>query len=139
MELNIGLVRMVAGIVLVVVFGPIEGLEGFDGRDDGARKCPLVIEPANAVLGGVFLVLVCEKNRRAVLRSHVAPLPVKLGRIVRIKKHVEQLVVTDSPGIISDAYGFGMPRVAVAYALIIRGFRRAAGITAFYVDHSLKL
>src|SRR5579872_166707 len=139
MELDIGLVRMVAGVVLVVVFGPIEGLERFDGRDHGTRKGPLIIEPADADLGGILLVLICEKNRRAVLRSHIAPLAVKLGGIVCIKEHVEQLFVTDSTGIISDAYGFSMPRVAVAYSLIICGFSRAAGITALDVDHSLEL
>src|ERR1700679_2524060 len=67
----VGVVRMIGGIVLVVVFGAIEGLESGDLGDDGMRKHSRLIELLNVGLGDALLIWRREENCGAVLRTAV--------------------------------------------------------------------
>ena len=53
---------MIGGIVLVVVFGAIEGLEGDDLSDDWMRKHFSLIELLNVSLGDALLNWRREEN-----------------------------------------------------------------------------
>src|ERR1700679_1283686 len=71
----VGVVGMIGGIVLMVVFGAIEGLErgdlGDDWSDDWMRKPFSLIQLLNVGLSDALLIRGREENCGAVLRAAV--------------------------------------------------------------------
>src|ERR1700689_4488763 len=78
----VGVVGMIGGIVLVVVFGAIEGLEGDDLGDDWMRKHFSSVELLNVSLDDALLIGRREENCGAVLRAAVWALAIQFCGVV---------------------------------------------------------
>src|SRR5579863_109373 len=69
-----------------------------------------------------------KKDRRAILRTPVRPLPVELRGIVILPEHFEQLVIRKLRGIVLDFDRFGMASAVGADVFIARIRGLPAGI-----------
>src|SRR5262249_40855818 len=138
-EPDIRLVGIPPGVVLVILLGGKERLEWFERRNDRTRKGFGGGQFLDRRLGGPLLIVVRVEHRRAILRSHVGPLAVQLGRVVSVEENVEEPLIADPPWIVSDADGLGVPGIAVADATVMGRFGRAAGVAALHVTYAVKL
>src|ERR1700687_5470380 len=80
---DVGLVRMVNGVVLMVSFGFIEGFESDNLRRNAAIKDLCLVELVNISFGNVLLFFAGVKDSRAVLRADVRSLPIQLRGVMR--------------------------------------------------------
>src|ERR1700676_1266960 len=120
---------MVLEVVLVVVLGGVEGLEGDDLRDDGLRINFCSVELRDISFGDFLLPLVRIENGRAVLRAVIRALAIELSGIVPDgKKDHENLAVGNLGWIEDDFHGFGVAGFAGADISVMGGLCRAAGI-----------
>ena len=60
-------------VLLVIIFGAVEGPRRQNLRDDGALENALFFEQGFGIARGSFLLRVVEENGRAVLRANVGP------------------------------------------------------------------
>ena len=70
-----------------------------------------------------------EKDAAAILSSHIMPLPIERGGIMRGPKHLQQLVKTDNFRVKSNLYRLRMTRGAFANVVIRGIFNRTPNIT----------
>ena len=76
-------------ILLMVFFGAVEVRGRFDLCRDGATKASGSFEFGFGRARGLFLFGRVEEDNGAILRADIGALPVYLGRIMGIPKHVE--------------------------------------------------
>src|SRR5437667_320412 len=73
---DIRLVRIPCGVILVILFRWIKGLEGLECRDDRVCEDAGFVQLTNVSFGNPLLLVVRVKNRRAILPPDVVPLPI---------------------------------------------------------------
>jgi hypothetical protein len=136
----VGVVGVKGGVILVVVFGAIEGFEGGDLGDDGAAEYFGLIELLDVGLGDALLIGSGEENCGAVLRAAVWTLAIQFRRVsCDREKNFQELAQSDLRRIVDDLYGFGVPGFAAADLFVVGIFHGAAGVAgggagdAFYV------
>src|SRR5436190_16477949 len=79
---NIRLMRILAGVVLVIGLGWIKGLERFQSRHDRARKMFAGVEFVNKRLGQFLFLVAGIENRAAVLGTGVVALSIESRWVV---------------------------------------------------------
>ena len=85
---------MQSQIVLVMLFSPIELLQGHDFGDNRFRKRPCACHLLHVGFRDSFLIRRDVKNRGTILISHIRALPIELSRIVRhAKEYLQQLLI----------------------------------------------
>jgi hypothetical protein len=77
-------------ILLVILFGDPEWRSGIYFGNDRVFVGLSGAEFRDQLLGNLFLFLIMIKNRRAVLRSFVDALPVKLRRVMRLGQEISK-------------------------------------------------
>jgi len=105
-------------ILLVILFGAIEGACGCDLRRDGRLNLPLHPSPP-AISWPPLPAPVNERNRRAILRAEIRPLAVDLRRVVSLPESVEQLFVTHFCRVKRHLHHFRMPRFVRANIFVV--------------------
>src|SRR5947207_10019016 len=93
-------------IALVVLFGAPERGRGLDARYDRAFEA--AGERFFFCARGTLLLGRVNEDHRAVLRPRIRSLTVQLGRIVILKKNIEQLLIGNSLWIEGHLHHFGM-------------------------------
>ena len=110
-------------IVLVVVFGRVEGHHRADLRDGAVTHLHQLAEDTN---GGVTLFSVVEPNGGEVLRPDVDALPVDLLEVMDFKEIAHQGLVGNLLGVVFHLDGLQMSRRACLDLLVARVFEFAA-------------
>ena len=112
-------------IVLVVVFG---GVEGHDGTDLRGGMVAHLHEFAKNLDGRVALREIVEPNGGEVLCADVHALSVGLLKVVDFKEIAHQGLVGNHIGIVFHRYGLQMSRQARLDLLVARVFHVAAHV-----------
>ena len=102
--------RVQRQVVLMVVLRRIERPPRLDGGDDLPVEHPRLAELVDVGLRHLRLRRILRKDRRAILRARVRPLPVQLRRIVRHREiDLQQLAIADLFRIERHRHRFGVP------------------------------
>ena len=126
---DVGIFGMMGGVVLVIVFGAVEGLQGDDLCDDAVAEEFGVVKLFDVGLSDAALIVSVKENDGTVLRSGVRALAIELRRIVRNREeNFQQSAVSDFGGVIVDFNGLSVASFAGAYLLVAGIFCCAAGI-----------
>ena len=83
---DVGAVRIIFEVVLVIVLGGEKGFKGFDFGDDAVRVDFRDVELRDVGFGDALLRIGGVQNGGAVLRAYVRILPVELRRVVGHRK-----------------------------------------------------
>src|ERR1700682_2892982 len=128
---------MLRQIVLVVVLRRVERVERSDFGNNWPRERFGLLQLCDIGFRHALLFRIGVKNRRAILRSDVGALAVKLCRIMRDgEEYPQQLTVGDLRRIVDYLHRLGVPSRTGADELIARGLGRAAGIPRRGAGHS---
>src|SRR5277367_6841033 len=90
MEPDVGLIEMLSDVILVVVLCRIEGCEGLERRDNRTGKDLGSCQLLDFGLRDASFGFIGEEDRRTVLRADIVVLTIELGRVMGVKKDVEQ-------------------------------------------------
>src|SRR5205807_6900420 len=77
------LIRMVNGVVLMIALSFVECFQGVNLRCDAAIEDLRLVELIDISFCNVLLFVIRVKDRGAILRSNIGPLPIQLSWIVR--------------------------------------------------------
>ena len=125
-------------VILVISLGGIERREGTDLGDDRVRINLGLTELLDVRLRHALLVVVGEKDRRAILRAVIRPLAVQLRRVMRDRKEdPQQLAIGDLRRIVGHLDRFRVPGHAGADHLVVRRLGVAAGVARHGLGHAL--
>src|SRR4029079_19403361 len=130
--------RILRIIVLVIILG-LEERSGLDDLGLYHARCEFLLHRLLRRLGELSLLLVMIENRRPVLVAAVAELAVFRQRIVVVPEHVEQLLIADLGGVVSDLNRLGVPGAAGRNLFVGRLVALAAGIARGRADHARHL
>ena len=109
-------VRVLAQVVLVVVLGCVEAVEGLDLRDDGLGVARLLA--AQRRLDGGQVGLVLPVDAAAVLRARVVALAVQARGVHDLEEAVEQHVGGQDAPVVGHGHRLGVARVPVAHVAV---------------------
>src|SRR5579885_2639156 len=126
MESDVGLIEMLPDVILVVVLCRIERREGLERGDNRTGKDLGLCQLPDFGLRSASFGFIGVEDRRPILRADIVVLTIELGRVMGVKKDVEQPIVRDLSRVVPDADGLGVPRVTLANAAIICGLFRPA-------------
>src|SRR5688500_2941441 len=127
--------RVLAQIVLVVIFGAIPGAGRLDARRDRSLPTPGRINTCDDAFRDGPLSLRLRERRGAILRPNVVALTVKCRRIVQPEKPAfEQILEGEHGWVESDTDRFGMTRLAVMRVLVCRILKPTTGVPDVSVD-----
>ena len=136
-ENDVGIVGMKAGVILVIGFGGIEGLERDNLGDDSAGEDFGLIELGDVGLGDSFLLVVGVEDRGAILRAGIGALPIEFGGIVSDgEEDAEKFSVGDLRRVVGNLDGLGVAGVAVADEFVLGGVGCAAGVSGGGADYA---
>ena len=79
---NIGIVWMQGRVILMILFGRIEGLKRHDLRGDRLAKNFGGVELRDIGAGNLFLLVAAEEDHGAILRAFIGALAIQFGGIV---------------------------------------------------------
>ncbi len=127
-ELAVALARVAREVLLVVILGGEEGLEGQHLGDDRVRPEAFIRKFVDDGIGGGGLFGQGGEDGGAVLRAHVAALAVEGGGVVDGEEDVQDIGVGDLRGVEGDAHHLGVPGVPGAHLLVGGVGGVAAGI-----------
>src|SRR5207245_3994080 len=134
---DIRLVRIPRGVILVVLFRRMKGLEGLECCDNRVCEDAGFVQLTNVSFGNPLLLVVGVKNRRAILPPDVVTLPIQLSGIVRDgEMDLEQLPERRLAGVVPDLDGFGMIRPAATHGSVICSSGAVTGVTVTDGNHS---
>jgi hypothetical protein len=105
---DVGVVGIFQGVILVVVFAGVEGLQGRDLGDDGVGEGVVGGELRDVGFGDALLVGGVEEDGGTVGGSFVGALAVEGGGVVDGEEDAEELAVGDAGGVEDDFDGFGV-------------------------------
>lgn len=121
---------MAAAVILMMLLGRIERLQGHNLRDDRPTEDLRISQLLDVRFGDTFLLGVRVEDRRAVLRPNIRTLPVELCRIVGdLEEHLQQLSVRNLPRIVGDLDRLSMAGPSRAHQIIVSGRRVAARVS----------
>src|SRR6266852_1182370 len=118
---DVRIVGIILEVILMVVLGGIESLEGLDLRDDrpGVDLCS--VELRDVGLRDALLLRAAVEDRGAVLGASVRTLAIPLRGIVRDReKNHQELAVGELRRIVGDADRFGVAGDAHAHTFVGR-------------------
>lgn len=137
---DVRIVGMLRGVILVIVFGGVEGGIGIQLRYDRGAEDFGLIELIDVGLGDLLLIFRGVKNCGAVLRAVVGALAIQFrGIVCHRKKDAQELAESDFGRIVDYFHGFGVAGVATPYGFVVGALRGAAcvarsgGSNAFHV------
>ncbi|KAG0936197.1 hypothetical protein G6F31_015784 [Rhizopus arrhizus] len=117
---DVGRLRVVRHVVLVIALGRVEALAAAQLGDDRCAVAAGLAELGDVGAAGGVLARVGAEDRRPVLAAVVRPLAVELGRVVHHREeHLHQLPVADLARIVVDLHRFGVTGLAAADPLIV--------------------
>src|SRR3569833_38990 len=97
---DVGYVRVVNQVILVVGLGRIKTLQRIDARDDRAAENMRLLQLTDVGAGDFLLRRIGEKNRGAILAPRIGPLAIQLGRVVcNGEEHTQNLSIRNLRGI----------------------------------------
>src|SRR5271156_2277883 len=97
---DVGRIRMMHQIILVIALCRIEPLERLDACRDRPREGVRLVQLRDVALGDTALVRIGDENRGAVLAADIGTLAIELRRVVHDGKcDLQQLAVRDLGGI----------------------------------------
>src|SRR5579864_4318291 len=138
-EGTVRLLRVVAKVILVIVFSEIERRGGAKLGHDGIVPYLGSIQLANDLLGGRALLVTVVKNDGAVLCAHVVALPVSRGWIVNREENFQDIPVRRDARIKGHPHHFYVSGNAAAHVAICRIRRFAAHISGLDREDTLHL
>src|SRR5215212_5619534 len=109
-HLAVRLEPVVAEVVLVVVLGDVELVEGRDLGHDGVVPDPLRLQVGDHLFRNALLLFVVVEDHGPVLRPHVRPLTVEGRRVVDGEVNLQDVPVRDFVGVERDLYDLGVSR-----------------------------
>jgi|GEM_PF-1375153 len=127
-KLAVDLFRVGGEVVLMVIFGGVEGAEGLEFGDDGGGPELAGGEVGNDGLCLDLLVGSVVKDGGAVLRADIGALTIGGGGVVDGEEDVKQVGVADDGRIKGDLDGLGVAGEPGAHLLIGRIGAITAGI-----------
>jgi len=137
-DLDVGVVRILDGVVLVVVLAGVEGVQGDDLGDDGAWEDMCGIELANVGCGDFLLLIVGIENCRTIAGANVSALAVELRRIMHDgKEDAQQRSVGDLCWVEDDLDGLGVAGAFRTHCPVVGGFSRPAGVANGSLQYAL--
>src|SRR6185312_196987 len=104
-------IGIILEIVLMLGLGLPERAGGCHLGDDFSRPETRGVDIGNRILGDAPLFVVRVEDRRTVAGADVVPLSIPGGRVVDLKKELEQLAVGDFLRIENDLDSFGVGAV----------------------------
>ena len=122
-------------IVLVVVFGRVEGHHRADLRDGAVTHLHQFAENLD---GGVALCVVVEPDSGEVLRPDVDALAIDLLKVVDFEEIAHQGFVGNDVGVIFHFDGFQMPSRSGFHLFVTRVFEFAAHESDDGLRHALE-
>ena len=134
---DVGVVGILEGVVLVVVFAGVEGFEGGDLGDDGVRKDFFGGELGDVGVGYALLVGGAEEDGGAVGGALVGALAVEGGGVVDGEEDAEELAVGDARGVVDDFDGLGVVSGFGGDLIVGGGGGFAAGLARGGLEDSL--
>ena len=126
---DVGLVGMASEVALVIRLCRIEHGEGLDLGDDGLLEDLPLRQAGNIGLHRPLLLGTSKEHCRPILRAHVRPLTIQLGRVVRDhEEHLQQLLQAHLARIKHHLNRLSVSGAAGAHGRIRGRSGRAAGI-----------
>ncbi len=132
-ELAVALARVARKVLLVVILGGEEGLEGQHLGDDRVRPEAFICKFVDDGIGSSGLFGQGGEDGGAVLRAHVVALAVEGGGVVDGEEDVQDIGVGDLRGVKGDAHHLGVPGVPGAHLLVGGVGGVAAGIAGDHI------
>src|SRR5690606_980348 len=105
-------------ILLVILFGTPERGCRDDLRDDRIGEPPRGVPRLTRLFGKFLLLWRVSEDHRAVLIPDVRPLPVERRRVMHLPECLQQLLVADHSGVVTDLHHLGVPGPLAADLLI---------------------
>ena len=115
----------------------IESSGGHDFGNDLLAQLPL--RSSLAGLGELFFLVVCIKNRAAVLIAAVAKLAAGIKGIDIGPENIEQLGIADLVRVVFDLHHLRVPGTTAGHLLISRVLHLAAAVSGSGFQHAIQL
>src|SRR5581483_2090252 len=122
---------------LMIFFGWVEGGGGGDLRRDRLVKKARFLEDRFRLLRQALLLLVVVKDFAPVLIPRIAKLPVDGERVDIVPENLQQLLITDLSGVVSDLHRLGVSRSSGRNVLVSRVLHPSAGVAGGDGEHPL--
>src|SRR3954451_2018890 len=134
-NLNVRIFRVVQRVVLVVVLSTVEALQGRNLSNDATLKHFRTIQLRDISIRNPLLIITDIKDRRAIRRAYIWPLPVELRGIVgHGKEDAQEFAVGNLGGIVNHFNGLGMPGRFRRYLVVGCSCGGAASISGCSMD-----
>ena len=109
-DLDVGVIRVVERVILMIGFGIVEALQRRHLRQDGLLKNACSIELSDVSSAYLPLLIVSEENGGSVGSSNIGSLSIELSWIVDYREeNLQEFSVCDLRGVIDDFDRLGMP------------------------------
>src|ERR1700722_14998770 len=130
---------IVAKIFAMVILRFVKRLKRTHLGDDRIASGIRCVQFPNEGLGLALLLIRRIEDHRAIFGTHVRPLAIEAGRIVRSKEHRQQIAIRYARGIVFDAHYFSVTGPAGAYLAIGRILEGASREARQHRYHAVEL
>src|SRR5204863_8446379 len=127
--------RVVQRVVLVVALSTVEALQGRNLSNDATLKHFRIVQLRDISIRNPLLIVTEIKDRRAIRRAYIWPLPVELRGIVgHGKEDAQQVAVGNFGGLVNHFNGLGMTGRFRRYPVVGCSFSGAGRISGCHMD-----